>query len=602
MQTGGPTTRAQRLAFLLPPLFALLAMHPLLVHGCSCGHDFEFHLESWFDAAQQMRHGTLYPHWANTAAWRAGEPRFVFYPPLSWMLGALLTLSLPANAAPVVFTWLALSGAGVAMFFLARRFTSTPAALLASAVYLANPYILFTAFERTAYAELLAAAWMPLVVLAALNKRARLASMALPLALLWLTNAPAAVIGSYAFALIAALALLQEGWTTRSDRAHRTQLLFRAARAALGAITGILLVGFYLVPAAYEQRWVQIAMATLPNMRVEDSFLFGHTSDAGHNMVLHTASLIAVALLAATAIALAATWLARSSAHTLAPVEGVAGASEAARRRRLVVLLAAVTAILAFLLTPPSLFVWHLLPKLAFLQFPWRLLSLLGVIFGLAVALLAANFRLTLRAASVVAVVFTLAMSFVAQHVYRQGCDSDDLPATRFALLASHHGMQPTDEYTPRTADNDALRTTDPAYWLAGDANAPAPGTQPYPGAADPNFDPSDLDDAQTVAANAPLDLALHLDRPRDLILNLRDDPSWEVTRTAPGLAQPVHPAHLGRDDGLLAIALPAGDSTVKVRWRRTPDDDAGLGLSAIGLAILAGAAGFGRRRSRKTA
>jgi uncharacterized membrane protein len=72
----------------LIPLLALFVMHPLIVNGCSCGHDFDFHLLSWMEAASQLAHGGLFPHWAFTPAWNAGEPRFVFYPPLSWYAGA----------------------------------------------------------------------------------------------------------------------------------------------------------------------------------------------------------------------------------------------------------------------------------------------------------------------------------------------------------------------------------------------------------------------------------------------------------------------------------------------------------------------------------
>jgi hypothetical protein len=586
------SARADRLAWLpawlLLPLLALVAIHPLLVHGCSCGHDFEFHLESWLDAARQMRHGTLYPQWATTAAWNAGEPRFVFYPPLSWMLGALLTMLLPITAAPLVFTWLALTGAGLAMFFLARRFTSAPAALLASAIYLANPYLLFTAFERTAYAELLAAAWMPLIVLAALRTRLHLASIALPLTLLWLTNAPAAVIGSYGFALLILLTTAMQ-WTRRSP----AEAMLRLGTAAAGTVVGLLLAAFYLVPAAYEQRWVQIAMATLPNMRVEDSFLFGHTSDAGHNMVLHTASVIAVVLLAATVLALA--W-ARYRQDSEKPLDRIESSNASAPSREdthlplstTLTILAITTAILAFLLTPPSLFLWHLLPKLAFLQFPWRLLSLLGVVLCLAAALALSRVRLSLRTAALTAILFTAGMSAAANHLFRQACDTDDLPAARAALLATHHGMQPTDEYTPRTADNDSLRSTDPAYWLADDAQAYAPGTVPNPVLADPAFDPNDLDAAHTLSANAPRHLTLQLTRPQVLLLNLRDYPAWDLTRTGPDSLHLEHPTHIQRDDGLLAVALPAGASTIDLRWQRTPDAAAGLALSGLGLAGLA--------------
>jgi hypothetical protein len=69
-----------RLPYLLIPLAAFLATLPLLIQGCSCGHDFDFHLLSWMEAARQFTHGNLHPHWAYTPAYNAGEPRFVFYP------------------------------------------------------------------------------------------------------------------------------------------------------------------------------------------------------------------------------------------------------------------------------------------------------------------------------------------------------------------------------------------------------------------------------------------------------------------------------------------------------------------------------------------
>ena len=51
-------------------------------------------------------------------------------------------------------------------------------------------------------------------------------------------------------------------------------------------------------------------MATIAGMRIDHNFLFEHTGTSPdallHDQVLHTASLIAVLLLAATAVALAA--------------------------------------------------------------------------------------------------------------------------------------------------------------------------------------------------------------------------------------------------------------------------------------------------------
>src|ERR1700742_4454048 len=301
-----PSGSARAWPAILLPLLALIAVVPLIAHGCSCGHDFEFHLESWLDAAAQMRHGTLDPAWTVTAAWNAGEPRFLFYPPLSWILGALLALTVRFPAAPIVFTAIALLGAAFAMYLLARDYASPAAAILASAVYIASPYMLFTAFERTAYGELLAAAWIPLLLREALRERPRIAGLAVPTALLWLTNAPAAVIGIYMLLFIGVLRL-----TLALYRRSQTTAQMLLIRFSAGGALGLALAAFYLVPAAYERRYVQVAMAVIANMRIEDNFLFGHTGDGPHDRVLHTASVIAVRMLVGTTVILLSIWFAQ---------------------------------------------------------------------------------------------------------------------------------------------------------------------------------------------------------------------------------------------------------------------------------------------------
>ena len=175
-----------RLPYILIPLAALMTITPLIARGCSCGHDFDFHLLSWFEAARQFTHGNLHPHWAYTPAYNAGEPRFVFYPPLSWTIGAILGLILPQSWGwqwtPIVYTWLALTASGLALYRLARDFTTSTAALFAATLYMANPYMLFTAYERTAYAELLAAAWIPLLLHAILREQVTIPRIAIPIA------------------------------------------------------------------------------------------------------------------------------------------------------------------------------------------------------------------------------------------------------------------------------------------------------------------------------------------------------------------------------------------------------------------------------------
>ena len=572
-----PAQRPNWLPFLILPLLAVCATLPLIAHGVSCGHDFDFHLQSWLDAAAQMRHGTLDPAWTSSAAWNAGEPRFLFYPPLSWMLGALLTLVIPFPAVPVVFTALALFGAAATMYLLARDYAPPAAALLASAAYIGNPYMLFTAFERTAYGELLAAVWMPLLLRAALQAIPSAPALAVSIALLWLSNAPAAVIGVYTVAGIGVVRILLHLFAHR--RQQRYALIHLVTSYIAGGALGLALPAFYLLPAAYERRYVQVAMAIIPNMRVQDNFLFGHTGDGPHDQVLHTASLIAVALLAVTVIVLIAAWRAHPARRTRFDPRHLTYDTVG------IVVLALATAAIALLLTPISLPLWLHIPELAFLQFPWRFLSLLGPVLALALAIALRSFsyrRTTLTASACVAVLFVAGMTALDINQFRQPCEALDRPTVRAQLFRTHHGVGPTDEYTPTDADNDVLRWDDPSYWLAANATAFAAGTVPNPAATIVNYDtPPPIE--QTISGTAPHHLQLQLTQPEDLILNLRDYPGWQVTRNGAPITQ-----HLQRDDGLLAIALPAGTSIIDIRWHRTWDQLAGDIVSIAALLLLA--------------
>jgi len=606
---------------ILIPLAALLAILPLILHGCSCGHDLDFHLQSWLDAAQQIRHGTLYPHWIFSAAWNAGEPRFIFYPPLSWMLGAILTLIFPINATPIVFTWIALTAAGFSMHHLARHFTGSNAALFASILYLANPYMLFNAFERTAYAELLAAAWIPLLLLAVLRRRPTIPGIAIPIALLWLTNAPAAVMGCYTFALLAILRLASV--IKLSSRPEHRALAMRSGETRSsgfqllttyisGTALGLALPAFYLIPAAWERRYVQIAMAIIPNMRFQDNFLFTRTADEPHNLVLHTASLLAVTLLLLTFAATITLFIRHLKLSALSSQLSAVQDPPSSTPAMLLIL----TLLIAFLLIPASTPIWNHLPNLAFLQFPWRLLTILSAVLAFTLALLfnlknpggpfiarfgvpsGARFSRAMSGEplKLTALLGPLLLSLLCIHLYRQPCDPSDLPTAVLQAFTTHRGVAPTDEYTPTNAHGDTLRTDSPGYWLSSDPTAFAPNTLPNPDSTNPDFDSDDIPYEDTVSAQAPLRLRLNISEPKILILNLRDYPNWQVTTGCPTCRFFRTFPHVHRDDGLLAIPVSAGLSTIDITWQRTADQKLGLAVSACALLLL----GYTLDRSRK--
>jgi len=547
------TSLSQRLPLLVLPLVALIAILPLLVNGCSCGHDFDFHILSWMEAATQFLHGSLHPHWAFTPAFNAGEPRFVFYPPISWSIGAVLGLLMPWSITPIAYTWLSLTAAGLALHYLVRDFAPPSIALLLATLYIVNPYILFTAYERTAYAELLAAAWLPLLLHAVLRDKVTIPRIAIPIALLWLTNAPAAVMGCYALALLAALRLVM---TPRNADPSRTAPLQLALNSVAGTALGLGLAAFYILPAAYERRYVQIAMAIVEGMRIEDNFLFHHTPDPDHDGVLRTASLIAVGLLLFTATAL---------------LTAIVRARRAPRNYKLLqtlYALAALTAVIAFLQMPLSIALWHHAPELRFLQFPWRFLAVLVPVLAFTISII---LKRPLRNRWLYpGLVLSASLTFIWYPIFRQSCDPEDTVAARLALYHSPTGTDPTDEYTPNTADNDALGKTNPPYWLADSPDDPPPANLP------------------AGSLHWPLDIASPEPQTLILILNLRNYPAWRITLNHEQVAE-----RLPRTDGLIAIPIPAGTSHLEVSYIRAPDETIGWGISIASLAVL----GFTLRR-----
>ena len=535
------------LAFYLIPTAAFLAVLPLILQGCSCGHDFDFHLVSWMEAASQFKRGNLHPSWAFSPAWNAGEPRFVFYPPISWTLGALLGLA-RWSTAPIAYTWIALAASGFAMYALAKTLkASEHVALIASLVYVANPYMLFTAYERTAYAELLAAAWIPLLLAAILRDRITPLRIAIPVALLWLTNAPAAVMGCYSLAVLAAIRLVWQ-WRDDASESRLKTTTALALRVFSGLTLGLGLAAFYIVPAAYERRWVQIAMATIEGMRIEDNFLFHHTADALHDEVLHTASLIAVAILAAAFVILA----------TILVRPRRANASEGSRRYA--ISLSVLGLVLGVLLTPVSITLWHIAPEMTFLQFPWRLTAVLAAILCSALALLLARVNSRGLWLGIFAVLVLPCILWPSAKVFNQPCDEEDNVAARLAVFRTHMGTDPTDEYTPTNADNEALAHVNPPYWLTKDGNGSPSARGERPG-------------------TSPMNLAIKTPKDAVVVLNLRAFPAWLIRINGTLSTQ-----RIDRADGLIAIPLKAGRSEISISYAMTLDRKLGDGITLLAL------------------
>jgi hypothetical protein len=503
---------------------------PFFFRGNPSGHDFEFHLYSWLEVLSQWKQGIVYPRWAALAHFAYGEPRFIFYPPASWLLGAALSTVFPWTLVGSIYIWLVLVAGGVSMFLLARQWLTRRDATFAAVLYAVNPYHLVIVYWRSAFAELLASSLLPLLLLLLLRKnethRRVTVSLAVLLASAWLINEPAAVMIHYSLALLVVVI----AWQRRSPR-----LLFAAAAAV---VLGAALAAFYLFPAVYEQKWVNIAEAVSSGVRPGDNFLFTHTADADHNAFNSIVSWVALAEIALTIVA---AWAARSwRSHN----------------RMLwcsLVIWATAGAVLSLPLTRP---LWTFLPELRFMQFPWRWLLCLNVPFSLLIVM--GLRRWTSRVAVYLAMLCVLAFGW--QHYQPPWWDkSADLREMQ-DNMATGVGYEGTDEYTPRGADaynvdKDARRVT-----VDGPAHAAIRVSQ-----WNPEFK------LFTAEMSAPDNLALHL----------FNYPAWRVEVNG----RPVQ-AGTREDTGQMLVPVEAGANRVQITFIRTWDRTAGAWISALALVL----------------
>jgi hypothetical protein len=566
---------------------AALAVSPLVIWGSSCGHDFDFHLVSWFDALNSWRHGILYPHWTPSANFGAGEPRFVFYSPLTWMLGAALAAVLPWALVPLAITFVLLAGTGLATRALAREALNEGAATLAGCIGIFSGYPLFTAYERTAFAELAGGVWIPLVLLYALRNsdepiagaadwrrifNGSIAPLAVSIGCAWFSNPTVGVMACYTLAALAIVsAVLRRSWRP-------------AVRAAAGTLLGIGLSAIYLLPAAWEQPWVDIHQVTEdPAQTLENNWLFARHADpllALHDEVLHTASSIAVAMIALTLCA----WL-------LCKL-----------RRRLPVSpswwvpLALIPIAVLFLQFPVSSALWNLLPDLRFLQFPWRWLLVLEA--PMAVFLAAALWpetsarRLRIIAIAVSSAAFICATAGAGKFLYQE-CSPDDAVPGMLRALESGKGYEGTHEYEPIGGDIELIPMNLPQACLVSD---PTTVLGKNDAGGELIWDAVQGTCEATFAAaqnSSPEQLSINgaTSHSGFLILRLLTYPAWQVWLNGKSIAP--GPA---RQDGLMAVAVPQGAFNLSVDWTTTRDTVLARWLSALSVFALTGLCLFENR------
>ena len=530
---------------------ATLIVLPMLFRGNVSGHDMEFHLASWMDVAQQWHQGVLYPRWTQGANYGFGEPRFIFYPPISWLAGAALGCVLPWRAVPGALIWLTLVLGGLSMWRLARAALPENDAILAAVFFAVNPYTLMVVYFRSDYAELIAVALFPLLVLGVLriatHDRKAIAGVAVVYAAIWLSNAPEAVLASYSAALLlVVLATLKKSLAP-----------VLAGGVALAA--GMGLAAYYILPAAYEQRWVDIGQVLAMELRPVENFLFTHAENPEFVWFNWRMSMIACLMLGATAIA----------------------GGFAARRRRITPevwwTLAALTALIFCLMSRFSLPVWDHLPKLRFVQFPWRWLGPLAVPCSMFLAMSFSGLRKKWLGWIGVWAMLAILLGVMISTAW---WDAQDVPDLKQAIT-SGKGYEGTDEYTALGGDRTDLPEGAPRASALNDDGDPmdaSDGVRLYVQGWDPEQKHIEVE------SRVPLRLAPKLEY----------FPAWHVDVDGhPATAVPAE------DTAQLLVPLPPGTHRVDIRMAHTWDRTIGALISQFTAAGMLGWAWASARRRR---
>ena len=536
-----------------------LAITPFLRWGSPSGHDFEFHVFSWMDVLDQWKHGIVYPRWAALAHWGYGEARFIFYPLGSWTLGAALGAILPWKMVPGAYCWLVLTAAGGSMYALARQWLRPPDALFAAAFYAVNPYHLLIVYWRSAYAELLAAVFVPLMLLCLLRLKEDdfrpTLWLSLTLAGAWLTNVPAALMMYYSAAGLAVLMAVRE----RSARV--------LIRTAIAMLLGAGLASFYLVPAIYEQPWVNIAQVLSPGVRPQDNFLFTVIADPDHNRFNLLVSLIALAEIVALALAM---WYSRRRAFEKTRPEN------ARVEKSPWLLLSVLGAATAFVMLPASNLLWEHLPKFRFVQLPFRWLLCLNA--SIAVLLAMATRSAIEQSPSQppptrpsaigcwttrgVASAALLAVLFVAGHrIQPPWWDAARDIQEMSNAVSDGTGYEGADEYVPVAADPYEIKNDLPRV---SDETGASVSAQMMEWSAETKH------------------FVARADTARNLTVRLFNYPAWRVMvngRLAETQTSDV--------TGLMIIPLTAGENDVRIAFVRTPDRTVGDAASLLSMIVL---------------
>ena len=289
----------------------------------------------------------------------------------------------------------------------------------------------------------------------------------------------------------------------------------------------------------YEQKWVSIGQAVGVGSRPLDNFLFVRTADAEHDAFNRVVSWVAVGEIALT---IAAAWAARSWGSG---------------NRRLWYLLAGWAAVCMMLMLPASNLLWEILPKLRFMQFPWRWTLCLGVPFTLFVTFGVRRWQA--RAAVYLATLCVL--GFAWHHFQSPWWDTRGDLREMQDNMESGAGYEGTEEYTPAEAEGASVDQGAPQVRVQGAARTAIRVTR---------------------WAAERKEFTADVSAPDTLVVRLLNYPAWRVEVNGRAVT-----AATQEGTGAMEIPVGAGANLVRIVLVRTWDRTVGGWISVATIFLV---------------
>lgn len=570
-------------------IFSVFAVAALLSPGFFFGaHDADHTVFYLIEFDASIRDGILWPRWSPDHAMGYGYPFWVVYAPLAYFAAEVFhLLGIGFTASIKIVVALSTLFGGWGMYALLRRWwgrnaVGRGAALVGGLVYVYAPYHLLTVYVRAAFAEYVAMAWFPWVLLAfddvvERGGLRRIALAALALGALFLTHSATLMVFTSLLAVYLLFALARKAIRQRRQQESWRQVIGTIVQVAAAGLLAIGLAAIFLIPLLAEQDGIQQADWLADNYLYQKHFVwpnqftdpfwgFGFSDDPtgpndGMSFQLGIVGVI------------------------LTLVAAVVGLRRASHRRGQTAFFVAALLAALLLMMPIARPVWDAIGPAALIQFPWRLLSVaslcLAILAGAAVgnllgtgeadgvgAGLQAGQVGQFPAAHVLALVVVLAsLAFTApEYTNIEPIDESVQSIMRFEL-----------EYPDMIGHTAAVQewfTESPLLpqYLAGE---PLQKAALIAGSGE-------VETLRT--GGSSVDARVNLTSPSTVLFYTYDFPGWRATVDGQPAAHRTEPPY-----GLIAIDVPAGEHQVSIRHGGTPARDAGTWISLASLAIVAG-------------